>query len=141
MLHPSPTTPDAPPQTLTIRDPARGVVIDELTIDHPAAVAAAVHRARQAQTVWSALGARERVADREVLRSLREARIEGEPVVEEVEQEPRDREDARGDPRNGERERDPAVPFVHDSSSVQASPGRTVSIRRGGRFGHCQFTA
>ena len=40
---------------LTVRDPARGTVVDELPIDDAGAVAAAVSRARAAQPAWAAL--------------------------------------------------------------------------------------
>jgi acyl-CoA reductase-like NAD-dependent aldehyde dehydrogenase len=61
------------PTTLVVRDPARGSVIDELPVDDPAAVAAAVARAREAQSPWAALTVRERArilkrARREVVR-------------------------------------------------------------------------
>jgi len=45
---------------LSVRDPARGAVIDELPIDDAAAVAAAVARARAAQPAWAAFSVRER---------------------------------------------------------------------------------
>jgi acyl-CoA reductase-like NAD-dependent aldehyde dehydrogenase len=48
------------PATLAVRDPARGTVIDELPMDDPGAVAAAVGRARAAQPAWAALGPKER---------------------------------------------------------------------------------
>jgi hypothetical protein len=38
----------ATPTLLAVRDPARGGIIDQLRIDDPAAVAAAVERARSA---------------------------------------------------------------------------------------------
>src|SRR5262245_65017187 len=53
-------TPDLP-ATLPVRDPARGTLIEELPIDGPAAVAAAVARARAAQPGWAALPVRKRV--------------------------------------------------------------------------------
>src|SRR5205814_8719631 len=45
---------------LAVRDPARGTVVDELPIDDPSAVAAAVQRARDVQPAWAALAVRER---------------------------------------------------------------------------------
>ncbi len=45
---------------LTVRDPARGTVIEELDIDDAAAVASAVGRARAAQPAWAALSVKER---------------------------------------------------------------------------------
>jgi acyl-CoA reductase-like NAD-dependent aldehyde dehydrogenase len=50
-------TPKAEPQTLSVRDPARGDVLEELAVDDEAAVAGAVARARAAQPAWAALGA------------------------------------------------------------------------------------
>ena len=38
---------------LTVRDPARGTVVDELPVDDAAAVATAAQRARAAQPAWS----------------------------------------------------------------------------------------
>jgi acyl-CoA reductase-like NAD-dependent aldehyde dehydrogenase len=52
------TTPDR--QTLSVRDAARGDLLDELPIDDDAAVTAAVARARAAQPAWAALGPRAR---------------------------------------------------------------------------------
>jgi acyl-CoA reductase-like NAD-dependent aldehyde dehydrogenase len=48
------------PATLPVRDPARGGVVDELAVDDPAAVEAAVARARAAQPAWAALAVRAR---------------------------------------------------------------------------------
>jgi acyl-CoA reductase-like NAD-dependent aldehyde dehydrogenase len=45
---------------LTVHDPARGTVIDQLPIDDAASVAAAVARARAAQPAWAALTVKER---------------------------------------------------------------------------------
>ena len=45
---------------LTVRDPARGTVVDELPVDDAAAVATAAQRARAAQPAWAALPVRER---------------------------------------------------------------------------------
>jgi acyl-CoA reductase-like NAD-dependent aldehyde dehydrogenase len=45
---------------LSVRDPARGTVIDELRIDDAAAVAAAVARARAAGPAWAGLSVKER---------------------------------------------------------------------------------
>jgi acyl-CoA reductase-like NAD-dependent aldehyde dehydrogenase len=64
-------SPDRP--TLGVRDPARGTVLADLPIDDPAAVTAAVERARAAQPAWAALPPRRRArflkrARREVVR-------------------------------------------------------------------------
>src|SRR5215468_5500091 len=55
---------------LVVRDPTRGVVLEELAVDDAAAVAAAVARARAAQPGWAALPVRARA------RLLRRARRE-----------------------------------------------------------------
>src|SRR5262245_21924375 len=64
----SAVTPGAAPASgrLVVRDPTRGVVLEELAIDDAAAVAAAVVRARAAQPGWVALpvGARARLLRR-----------------------------------------------------------------------------
>jgi acyl-CoA reductase-like NAD-dependent aldehyde dehydrogenase len=62
---------------LTVCDPARGAVIEELPIDDGAAVAAAVARARVAQRAWGALTVRRRArllkrARREMVRARAE---------------------------------------------------------------------
>jgi len=57
-------------QTLAVRDPARGTVIDELPIDTAATVATAIERARAAQPAWGALPVLERA------RALKRARRE-----------------------------------------------------------------
>jgi acyl-CoA reductase-like NAD-dependent aldehyde dehydrogenase len=49
-----------PGPRLVVRDPARGLPIDELPIDDADAVAAAVRRARAAQPAWGAFSVRER---------------------------------------------------------------------------------
>lgn len=46
--------------SLSVHDPARGTVIETLSVDDADAVAAAVERARAAQPAWDALGPRER---------------------------------------------------------------------------------
>ena len=73
------------PATLAVRDPARGTVIDELPMDDPAAVAAAVARARSAQPAWGALGAKERG---KLLKRARRAmvRVRGE-IIDRLERE------------------------------------------------------
>ncbi len=48
------------PAVLTVRDPARGTVIDELPIDDASAVGEAVARARAAQPAWAALSVKDR---------------------------------------------------------------------------------
>ncbi|HVO25303.1 MAG TPA: aldehyde dehydrogenase family protein [Candidatus Margulisiibacteriota bacterium] len=63
------TLSESSPQ-LAIRDPARGLFIEELPVDDGAAVAAAVERARAAQPAWAALPVGERA------RLLRRARRE-----------------------------------------------------------------
>src|SRR5262245_17027988 len=66
------------PAVLTVRDPARGTVIDELPIDDAAAVAEAVARARAAQPTWAALSVKDRA------RLLRRARRAMVRVREEI---------------------------------------------------------
>lgn len=56
--------------TIEVRDPARGVVIEEFAVANAAAVAETVARARAAQAAWGALPVRKRV------RQMRSARRE-----------------------------------------------------------------
>jgi acyl-CoA reductase-like NAD-dependent aldehyde dehydrogenase len=67
------TSISTPAQRIAVRDPARGAVIEELTVDDAATVAAAVGRARAAQSAWGSLPVRERarqlkLARREMVR-------------------------------------------------------------------------
>ena len=59
-----------PRATMAVRDPARGTVVEEFSVDDAAAVADAVARARVAQRAWEATPVRDRA------RALRRARRE-----------------------------------------------------------------
>src|SRR5215510_7952189 len=70
---------------LIVRDPARGTVVEELAVDDPAAVAAAVERARAAQGSWGACSVRERV--KLLRRARRELVRDREAIFERLERE------------------------------------------------------
>ncbi|MBI3784619.1 MAG: aldehyde dehydrogenase family protein [Deltaproteobacteria bacterium] len=63
---------------LTVVDPARGTIVDELPIDDATAVAAAVQRARAAQPAWAALGARRRAR---LLKRARREMVRGRATI------------------------------------------------------------
>ncbi len=71
--------------SLAVRDPARGTIIEELTVHDDAAVAAAVARARAAQPDWAALPVRER--GRRLKRARRELVRDRTAILERLERE------------------------------------------------------
>jgi acyl-CoA reductase-like NAD-dependent aldehyde dehydrogenase len=78
-------TSDAGPERLTVRDPARDTVIEELPIDDEGSVAAAVARARAAQPGWAATPPRDRA--RLVKRARRELVRDRSAIFERLERE------------------------------------------------------
>ncbi|HWP64643.1 MAG TPA: aldehyde dehydrogenase family protein [Candidatus Limnocylindria bacterium] len=74
-----------PDERLAVRDPARGIVIEELPIADDAAVAAAVARARVAQAAWAERPVRERA--RLLRRARRELVRDRAAVLERLERE------------------------------------------------------
>ena len=59
-VHAVPDPPASPPSVIVVRDPARGDVLREIPVAGPAAVKAAVERARSAQPSWGSRTPRER---------------------------------------------------------------------------------